>query len=85
MLLKLQSKEKLLILNSLTQAFINSAPAVQFAAARTIFDCFRFDELDENKLITLAKNTEYPQDNYEAFKKIIEVVNTDRANQKLIR
>lgn len=85
MVLKLQSKEKLLILNSLTQAFINSAPAVQFAAARTIFDCFRFDELDENKLITLAKNTEYPQDNYEAFKKIIEVVNTDRANQKLIR
>ncbi|KAH0788066.1 HEAT repeat family protein [Histomonas meleagridis] len=80
-----KKEDKTQILNTLTNAFMFKAPAVQSAAAKTIFDCFHLDELDENQLKALAATTSTPRESLSAFKEIIELVQADRANQKIVR
>lgn len=79
---KLSSSDAVEILKCLMSAYDYGSPAVQSAAATSIFDLYHLDEKDDNQIKSLATKMDDPKSIYNSFKSIIEQVQTDRANQR---
>jgi hypothetical protein len=76
------AKEKGLTLRCLVNAYLQGEPAVKSAAAASMFDLFKLDELEHVQLSRLADTTQHKATAYAAFHDIIKEVQSDRANQR---
>ena len=73
------------IFNSLLQGYTYGMPAVQSACATSLFDIFNLDEKSPRQLEALASKTNDTESSLQSFKAIIEQVQIDRANKKIVR